>query len=173
MAVPTQLTMLWANLPQWFEAKEVAAAAGQEPTHKAFPQMPGLLIPKDWETCCIQMSHALNKAALPVNYSNKQRVLTDPVGNEYMLDVKEMRGYLKKYGDPDIISRVDANGNPTPRWVVQAVLSDRKGIIAFGGRHIDLWNGSKIHGEGYILGALWEAKSALSDGIFFWEVTGP
>ena len=54
---------------------------------------------------------------------------------------------------------------------MQASLDQRQGIIAFGGRHIDLWNGTRIHGEGYIQTALWEAKSAVRDGIFFWDVS--
>jgi hypothetical protein len=114
MGIPAQFTTLWANLPQWFEAKEVKVPTGEKPRFKAFPQIPGLNIPIAWETCCIQMSHALNKCGLNVNYSNKLRVLSDSAGREYMLDVAEMRGYLKKHGPPDNIGRVDAKGRRHP-----------------------------------------------------------
>ena len=91
---------------------------------------------------------------------------------EYLLDVKEMREYINsEYGNAQVIARRDWGGHTINRWVIQTVLMDRRGIIAFGGRHIDLWDGRKIHGEHYIQSALWEADSALTDGIFFWEVT--
>lgn len=172
MAIPAEFHKLWANLPQWSDAKDVPGPNGSPATQKAFPQIPGLTIPIAWETCCIQMSHALNKSGLKVSYSNKQRVLRDTAGNEYMLDVAEMRGYLdQQYGKAESLSRVDVHGSVVPRIALQGALDERKGILAFGGRHIDLWNGSRIHGENYIEAALWEASSAISIGLFFWEVT--
>ena len=52
-----------------------------------------------------------------------------------------------------------------------AQIVDRTGIIAFGDRHIDLWNKTNIHRPShYILSALWEDKTTLEKGIFFWEV---
>jgi hypothetical protein len=89
-----------------------------------------------------------------------------------MLDVGEMRGYLNEtYEEAEKIRRVDSNGKVMPRIAIEGYLGGRKGIIAFGGRHIDLWSGGRIHGERYITAALWEAASAISDGIFFWDVS--
>jgi hypothetical protein len=169
VAIAAEFSTLWKNLPQWSDARKIVPP--NPPKFKSFPQIPGLHIPVAWETCCIQMSHAMNKCGLNIRYEDKKRVLTDTAGNEYMLDVKEMRGYLSKnYGSPDNVSRTDVNGKIIPRFALQASLADRHGIIAFGGRHIDLWDGRRIHGENYIESALWEAKSTISDGIFFWDV---
>jgi hypothetical protein len=90
-----------------------------------------------------------------------------------MLAVPEMRDYLnQQYGAAEVIARVDANGATLPRWLVQSGgLGDRQGIVAFGDRHIDLWNGSAIHGQKYIESALWEAASALANGLSFWIVS--
>jgi hypothetical protein len=156
MAIRVDFDTLWNKLPQWFEVRGVITN-----------------IPEGWETCCIQMSHAFNKSGLPINYQNKQRILRFQ-GAEYMLDVKEMRDYINStYGDAEVIARKDVRGHMLDRWLIQAVLSGRQGVVAFGNRHIDLWNGNKIHGERYIQEALWEAASALSLGIFFWEVQAP
>jgi len=153
MAIPADFDDLWANLPQWFTVRKIITN-----------------IPAGWETCCIQMSHALNMSGLPVNYINKKRVHAFE-GREHILDVREMRGYLNDtYEDGEKISRVDANRKLIPRIALKGYLDERQGIIAFGGRHIDLWNGTRIHGESYIESALWEAHSAISEGIFFWDV---
>lgn len=173
MAIKAQFSALWDKLPHWFQCKEIPPTPpATDPSFKAFPQIPGMRIPVDWETCCIQMSCALNQVGLRINYFDKNRVIVDPQGNEYLLDVGEMRGYLNsKYGQAETVARVDANNKLLPRWLLQqSVLAGRQGIIGFGNRHIDLWNGTKIHGEGYILSALWEAESALTRGISFWEV---
>jgi hypothetical protein len=154
MAITADFDTLWANLPQYFEVRKIITN-----------------IPEGWETCCIQMSHALNMAGLPINYGNKNRVLQFH-GREHMLDVTEMRGYLNTtYEDAETISRVDVNGKLIARIALQGYLDQRQGIIAFGGRHIDLWNGTQIHGKNYIQSALWEANSAIRDGIFFWDVS--
>ena len=53
--------------------------------------------------------------------------------------------------------------------IVQIV--DRTGIIAFGDRHLDLWNKTNIHRPDYYnLSALWEDHTTIKKGIFFWEV---
>ena len=170
MTVPADFDELWSNLPQWFECAKINPP--DPATFKAFPQISGMNIPVDWETCCIQMSHALNMVGQPINYFNKNRVLTDASGNEYILAVPEMRDYLNKFGAADVIARIDANGGLMPRWLVQSGgLGDRKGIVAFGDRHIDLWNGTTIHGQGYIEAAIWEHATTLNKGLFFWDVS--
>jgi hypothetical protein len=86
MAITADFDTLWANLPQYFEVRKIITN-----------------IPEGWETCCIQMSHALNMAGLPINYGNKNRVLQFH-GREHMLDVTEMRRYLNTtYEDAETI----------------------------------------------------------------------
>jgi hypothetical protein len=154
MAIDADFSVLWNHLPQWFEVR-------QKITN----------IPKGWETCCIQMSYAFNRANLDIDYPNKARVLRFH-GKEHMLDVKEMRLYIDETYEPaERIAHRDVKGAMINRWVLQSVIEGRRGVIAFGNRHIDLWNGSRIHGEHYIQSALWEADSALSQGLFFWEVS--
>jgi hypothetical protein len=77
-----------------------------------------------------------------------------------------MRDYLTRTYGPGDNYRLPA-GN---RFLIKAAIDNRRGIIVFGQRHIDLWNGKRIHGEGFIESAIWEAPSALTQGIFFWEV---
>jgi hypothetical protein len=154
MAIQADFDALWVNLPQYFEVRKIITN-----------------IPEGWETCCIQMSHAFNQAGLTIDYDNKSRILRFH-GGEYLLDVKEMRDYIDAtYEDAEVIPRTDVRGHMLDRWLIQTVLADRQGIIAFGNRHIDLWNGRKIHGERYIERALWEAASAVRLGLFFWEVS--
>jgi hypothetical protein len=53
-----------------------------------------------------------------------------------------------------------------------AQISGRHGILAFGHRHIDLWEGSRYHWqELYNDYYLWHCDSIALRGIFFWEVT--
>src|SRR5262249_18506613 len=112
-----------------------------------------------------------NASGLPIHYRDRRRIVIDQNGNEYMLDVTEMRSYLKdSYGPPENLARTDDAGGLIPRFLIQGMLWGRKGVIAFGGRHIDLWDGAQIHGQGYDLPAIWEAVSALRDGVFFWDV---
>ncbi len=66
MTVPADFDTLWSNPPQWFDCAEIKPP--DPATSKAFPQIPGMNIRVDWETCCIQMSHALNMVSLPINY---------------------------------------------------------------------------------------------------------
>jgi len=166
MALGVSFDDMWKYLPQWFDAEGIPPGE-KHPKEKVFRQIPGMKIPAGWETCCVQMSYALARSGHKVSYSNKSRVLRDGFGNEYLLDVAEMRGYLNGFQDAEKIERPAR----IPRWLVQAVLSGRKGILAFGGRHIDLWNGSRIHGESYIESALWEAASTIKNGLFFWELS--
>jgi hypothetical protein len=121
-------------------------------------------IPKGWETCCIQMSHALNGAGAPIKNTGGVVGLQDR-GRNYAIRVPTLRAYLdREFGAAE-------NYKALQRFVKIAMITDRTGILAFGDRHIDLWDGSDIHRPSdYILSALWESKSALEKGIYFWEV---
>jgi hypothetical protein len=137
-------------------------------------------IAEKYNTCCIQLSMALNKSQLrvenydyfdpwlPVNKvdsakSNRVRALSDTKGDNYIFSVLDMKVYLNnKY--------FKAENYQKP---YKKNIAGRKGIIAFGIEHIDLWNGKEFHQE-QIFGA-WSAwdHSDAGGGIFFWEVMSP
>jgi|GEM_PF-5831329 len=124
--------------------------------------------PVGWEPCCAGMSHAMNMSNLPVTVANPRRNFSY-MGRSHYLAVQEMRDYLTRtYGDAENYRYEGA----VVRSAIISHITGRRGIIVFGHRHIDLWDGSNIHGHGFILHTLWEAPSALREGIFFWEVGG-
>lgn len=128
-----------------------------------------LTYPLDWETCCIQMSYALNRAGAPIKNTGKNVGFIEKNYN-YMINVPTMREYLnREFGEAEKYERA---GAAMSRIAIISQIVDRTGIIAFGDRHIDLWNKNNIHRPGdYNMVALWEAKSAFTKGIFFWEVS--
>jgi hypothetical protein len=157
MTIPADFNALWNVIPTTATIRSKVPCIPNTDDYK--------------ETCCIQLSYALNMCRLPINYYNKGRVLTCN-GMEFMLAVKEMRDYLgSTYGDAEIIKRVDVNGNLIGRIAIKAYLDSRQGVIAFGQRHIDLWNGTEIHGKAVVTDGIWDAPSAISQGIFFWDVS--
>lgn len=116
-----------------------------------------------WETCGIQMSYALNlsSSGIPpktygIGISQKKR--------NYIPAVKNLVDFLdQNYGKSE-------NYKSTRIAMISQII-DRRGIIAFGHRHIDLWDRTNIHRPAwYILSALWESESCLKRGIFFWEI---
>ena len=130
-------------------------------------KVPGL--PKG-ETCCFQMCHALNKAGARV------RPLSHGVdyivqGENHYSRVSGLREYLNERYEPgEIINR----GRHVARIAVIAQIIDRVGILAFGNRHIDLWNRTQIQRPtDYIASAIWEAPSVFTVGYTFWEVSPP
>lgn len=126
-----------------------------------------------YETCCAQMSYAFNKTGPMIQNAGilpGNRVMTDDHGMEYLLSVPDMRLYLtRSYFPPEIYS-----GMGSARNLAQKI-GGRKGVIAFGGRHIDLWNGHNFQSGGtglYLENVLWldvDADNAPRI-IYFWEV---
>ena len=121
-------------------------------------------IPAGWETCCIQMSYALNKAGGRIRNVNGNVGLQDG-GDNFIIRVPTMRDYLNSEFE-------DAENYQGGEPIAQiAQIIDRTGIIAFGDRHIDLWNKTNIqYPADYIWAALWKARSTIEKGIFFWEI---
>jgi hypothetical protein len=125
-------------------------------------------IPEDWETCCIQMSYALNHAGARIKNTGKNIGMVQN-GDNYMINVPAMREYLD--GEFPVAERFERAGKAMSRIAIISQIVDRTGIIAFGDRHIDLWNKTDLQRPSdYIMSALWEAESAFTKGIFFWEV---
>lgn len=125
----------------------------------------------DWETCAISVSFALNQSGAPiVNYAfedkgvatGKVRAKKDEANRNYIYSVIDMKVYLNnRYG-------IAENYKGSKQHMI-AKIKGRKGIIAFGHRHIDLWDGDKWHNERYYRD-LWQFDSTKQLGIFFWEV---
>ena len=125
-------------------------------------------IPDDWETCCIQVSHALNNSGALIKNTGKNIGFVQN-GKNYIINVPTMREYLDR--EFPQAERYERAGKAMTRIAIISQIVDRTGIIAFGDRHIDLWNKNDIHRPSdYIMSALWEAESAFTKGIFFWEV---
>jgi hypothetical protein len=124
-----------------------------------------------WETCTVQISYALNNAGAPVlNYAypdkrvatGKVRGAKDDSGNNYIYSVLDMAVYLDNtYGKAE-----NYKGKVSE---MKKAIKDRNGIIAFGYRHMDLWEGDKWHYQSLYLD-LWEFDEVKKWGIFFWEV---
>jgi hypothetical protein len=125
-----------------------------------------------WETCTIQISYALNRAGAPLlNYAYPdKRVATGKVRGiksddemNYIYSVLDMAVYLDRtYG------KAENYKGTIPE--MKAKIKDRKGIIAFGYRHMDLWEGDRWHYQGLYMD-LWKFDDVKKWGIFFWEVS--
>lgn len=125
----------------------------------------------NWETCAISVSYALNQSGAPVvkyDYQDKGvatgkvRAKQDGAKRNYIYSVIDMKVYLNnRYG-------IAENYKGTKQQMISKI-KGRKGIIAFGHRHIDLWDGNKWHNEHYYID-LWVHESTKLLGIFFWVV---
>ena len=81
----------------------------------------------------------------------------------FIIGVPMMRKYLdREYGDAE---RFDPNLTSAREGT-----NDRKGIMAFGNRHCDLWLGQNIHRPLMYNNQIWIHKSVVDNGLFFWEV---
>ncbi|WAC10754.1 T6SS effector amidase Tae4 family protein [Dyadobacter pollutisoli] len=126
-----------------------------------------------YETCCAQMSYAFNKAGPMIQNAGilpNDRVMKDNQGMEYLLSVPDMRLYFtRSYFPPEMYP-----GMGSARNLAQKI-GGRKGVIAFGGRHIDLWNGSNFQYGGtgiYYENVLWldTDNNNVPRVIYFWEI---
>jgi hypothetical protein len=81
----------------------------------------------------------------------------------FIIRVSTMRNYLEReYGDAE---RFDPNLKSARDGT-----DGRKGIMAFGHRHCDLWLGENIHRPTMYNNQIWVHKSVVDNGLFFWEV---
>jgi hypothetical protein len=118
--------------------------------------------PDTYPTCTVTLCYAFNQSKEIVNAKPSETGFF--YNNErYIQLVRTMRGYLdRKYGKAENYS-----GSKT---LIQMVLGGRRGIIAFGNMHIDLWMGTDIHRPSLFRPVIWTDKSTIDNGIFFWEV---
>ena len=125
----------------------------------------------NWEVCAVNVSYALNHSAAPIekyDYADKGlatgkvRAKTDDTGKNYIYSVYDMKVYLdNRFGKAENYKGKKAQ--------MIAKITGRTGILAFGYRHIDLWEGNRWHNQDHYLD-LWEFDSVKQWGIFFWEV---
>lgn len=124
----------------------------------------------NFETCCIRLSRALNYGGVPVDgfagmaneYMGADGKVRAKKGDDkkwYVYSCYDMRVYLsKKYGTPKAF----------PGDSTETAVSGKPGIIMFGFRHVDLWDGSKI---GRL--ALFGHESAKMHGLLLWPTPAP
>lgn len=155
MALPP-IDKLFANLPLGTPA-EVAALIGG-PIGKQ-------IIDANWETCCIRLSRALNYSGAPVERwagianpymgkDGKVRALKGGDEKWYIYSTYDLRVYLTaRFGVP---KRFKGDADET-------TVSGVAGVIMFGWRHVDLWDGSKIARL-----ALFGHESARINGVLIW-----
>lgn len=106
-------------------------------------------------TCAIRLSRAFNYAGAPI-----ARGLAGALSNSgddkkwYIFRMADFGRYLStKYGDP-VVLPVD-----TPA----KALAGRRGIVAFGKLHIDLWDGERACTANYF------ESEKVKDPVLFWE----
>jgi len=123
------------------------------------------IIDSNWETCCIRLSRALNYSGAPVvgwagianpymGADGKVRALKGADSKWYIYSCYDLRVYLTtRFGHPKTF-KGDAD---------ETTVSGVAGIIMFGFRHVDLWDGTKICRL-----ALFGHESAKSNGVLIW-----
>ena len=120
----------------------------------------------DWETCCIRLSRALNYTGYPVQAFGNIDV---PINN---WKVRAQAGGDKKwyiYGTADIKAYLNVKfGQPTvyPGSYTETDLKGKPGIIMFGWRHVDLWDGTAVARL-----SLFNSAHTLKDGLYLWPET--
>lgn len=125
------------------------------------------------ETCCVQVSYALNRSGAVIEnydypnplYKRKVRAFKGKDNMSYIFEVSDMRYYLdNRYGNAE-------NYTGSKQKIIEKI-SGRTGILAMGYRHIDLWLKNDIHRPAdYFIDYLWTNDSLKKRGVFFWEVT--
>jgi hypothetical protein len=139
----------------------------------------GKFLKTDQETCCIQLSYALNNSFLTIGSdyayhdvrvaTGKVRAIQDDQGYNYIYSTADLKVYLDNKYFP-----CENYRGPSRKELVKNI-QGRQGIIGFGGRHIDLWNGSKYQWEDLYFN-MWSLDShgagaqTQFHGIYFWEI---
>jgi hypothetical protein len=139
------------------------------------------------ETCCVELSFALNNSGASINDNRgsltlpKPKIRTNWTGDNgidvYIIAVQEMRAYLdNEYG----VAENYKGGKKSDYTDIVG----RTGILALGNRHISVWDGQNYTLENTFLDLWGDAvfqsgshagelinESSHLRGIFFWEIT--
>ena len=110
----------------------------------------------NWETCCIRLSRSLNYSARPVTgfsgianpgLGPTAKVRASKGGDDkwYIYSCYDLRAYLgTRFGHAKTFHSGKEFSYGEKDRLVAGDLSDVKGVILFGMRHSDLWDGSKV-----------------------------
>lgn len=154
MALPS-IDALWVQYPQGTPEDVAAVIRGPVGNN---------ILTLDWETCCIRISRTLNYTGVPVTgfagmanpYMTNGKVRAAQGGDNkwYIFSTFDLRVYLTvRFGHPKVFP-----GTATERTVAGV-----PGIIMFGWRHVDLWDGSNVCHL-----ALFGHSSAVTNGVLIW-----
>jgi len=128
--------------------------------------------------CCVQISHALNKAGQLVPTSSFRRANSQIESYYYILAVDELEQYLSgRYGRGEEVKK-PPSGNARSRDEMKQYLHDKQGILLFrdtgAGYHTELWDkthiiqdGNAVSGGGAIMN---EGGIFGQPRVLFWEV---
>ncbi len=128
--------------------------------------------------CCVQVSHALNKAGLKIPKQGYRRANSLIAGDYYILAVDELEQYLSwRYGRGEEIKH-----NHKTLAEMKAYLNGKQGILLFrdggAGYHTELWDNDHIlqngldpiSGGGAVMN---QANIFSKPRVVFWEVAQP
>jgi hypothetical protein len=153
---------------------------------------------KDWlpqnTSCTIQMSAAFNntKLKIPATSAYRSSMMFGPDSGAHSADqlarlqgysiqaVSEMEWWLTQtFGPTDDLKVLAAKEKRDP----QALIKGKKGVLVFGGVHVEFWDGDKIYQTGGMVMLPGDSKpqpfTGMSAGIWnqksvkFWEIVPP
>jgi hypothetical protein len=136
-------------------------------------------------SCVMQVCEALNKSGVKIPAKEKFRAdeklangkiyerytqeYPPGSGNYFILAVDELEAYLRKYHGSPTVTVKSAGSTETNGGKLTKSIQGLQGIITFGKRHVELWDGDSYvqNKEAYVMadGWLWQAAY-----IYFWEV---
>jgi len=121
-------------------------------------------------SCCLQVSHALNATSDKL-YSNSHRRPNPKIGSDYYIQaVDELENYLiGRYGTTEDVKKGPA-GKPRNEAEIKEYLRGKRGLLIFGIKHTELWNGNTILQRGGASG-MNEPNLFGQQKILFWEIT--
>jgi Type VI secretion system (T6SS), amidase effector protein 4 len=123
----------------------------------------------DYETCCIRVSRALNYSGLPVkNFASmsskglatgKVRAMTGADSKWYIYSTYDLKVYLTRTYSPPKFFKGDSTAED---------VSNEAGIVMFGWRHVDLWDGQNTSRL-----SMFGRDETKKDGLWIWPVKKP
>ena len=128
--------------------------------------------------CCVQISHALNKAGQLIPLSSFRRANSKIESFYYILAVDELEQYLSGlYGRGEEIKK-DSTGKVRSNGAMKQHLNDKQGILLFrsagAGHHTELWDKTHIIQDGKAMsggGAMMNESNIFGQPrVLFWEV---
>ena len=128
--------------------------------------------------CCVQISHALNKAGQLIPLSSFRRANSKIESYYYILAVDELEQYLSGlYGRGEEIKK-DSSGKVRSTGEMKQHLNNKQGILLFrsagAGHHTELWDKTHIVQDGKAMsggGAMMNESNIFGQPrVLFWEV---